>query len=136
MRMSFKNLFRSDEKQSDGLNQAAREAIVDVLHYCMFADRHVADLEDKFIEAAAVKLNWDEKISYEYYEGKSTGAVSRALSDTNNRDALFETIKARLPGKGERELALKLVNDLVKSDGSLHKDEVAAMFQIKKLLAS
>jgi uncharacterized tellurite resistance protein B-like protein len=132
--MPFKKLFRSSEKAGDGLNQAAREAIVDVLHLCMYADRHIAVREDEFIETAARTLDWDAKISYEYYEGKSTGAVRAALADTESRAAFFESLKQRLPGQSERVLAYKLAQDLVKSDGKETPGEGSVLREIKSVL--
>jgi uncharacterized tellurite resistance protein B-like protein len=134
--MPFKNFFRSTPKSSDGLNQAAREAIVDVLHYCMYADRHIAVREDEFIEAAARTLDWDPNISYEYYEGKSTGAVSGALANPESKVAFFESIKQRLPGAKERSLVLKLAEDLVLSDGRKDQSEATVIGELKHLLAT
>ena len=133
--MPFKNLFRSSEKSSDGLSQSAREAIVDVLHFCMYADKHIAIREDEFVETAARTLNWDAKISYDYYEGKSVGAVRTALSDKDAREDFFATLKTRLPGKTERELALRLANDLAKSDGQKVQAETDAIAQLRAALA-
>ena len=134
--MPFKNLFRSAEKPSDGLTQEAREAIVDVLHYCMYADKHIAIREDQFIEVAARTLNWDPNISYEYYEGKSTGAVSRALADKDAREAFLQSLKDRLPRTADRDLALKLADDLAASDGQKVQAEATVISQLRKLLST
>lgn len=132
--MPFKNLFRSAEKSSDGLTQAAREAIVDLLHYCMYADKHIAVREDEFIEATARTFDWDPRISYEYYEAKSTGAVTRALSDASVRAQFLESLKARLPGARERDLALALASDLTKSDGTQAAAEAKVLGELRALL--
>lgn len=114
--MPFKKLFRPAEKSNDGLSQGAREAIVDALHYCMYADKHVAAREDAFIEEAARTLSWDPNISYEYYEGKSTAAARQALSDASAREVFFQSLKSRLTKTADCELALRLAGDLAKSD--------------------
>ena len=132
--MPFKNLFRSSGKAKDGLAQSAREAIVDVLHYCMFADKHISVREDEFIETAARTLDWDPKISYEYYEGQSTGIVRRALADKEARDAFFQSLKQRLPNRSERELALRLADDLTKSDGTKAHSEILTLAELKAVL--
>lgn len=133
--MPFKKLFQSSPKSSDGLTQPAREAIVDVLHYTMYADKHIAVREDEFIEAAARSLDWDTNISYEYYEGQSTGAVTRALANANALDEFFHTLKNRLPGKSERKLALKLAGDLAGSDAQKRDTEIAAIARLRSALA-
>ncbi len=134
--MPFKKLFRSSGKSADGLTQPAREAIVDVLHYCMYADKHVAIREDEFIEATARTLDWDANISYEYYEGKSTGSVSQALASKETRKAFFEDLRSRLPRREDRELALKLAEDLAESDGRKVHAEEKAIAMIREVLAT
>lgn len=132
--MPFKNLFRSSHQSKDGLTQAAREAIVDVLHYCMYADKLLTVREDEFIEAAARTLDWDPNISYESYEAKSTGAVTRALSNPAARTEFLHGVKARLPGQQERELALALADDLMRTDGSKSTSEAATLSELQALL--
>ena len=132
--MPFNKLFRSAEKTSDGLSQSAREAIVDLLHFCMYADGHIALREDEFIEATARTLDWDVCVSYEYYEGKSTGAVRTALADQESKAAFLESLKQRLPGQAERSLAYKLAQDLVKSDGAQTERESSVLLEIKSTL--
>jgi uncharacterized tellurite resistance protein B-like protein len=133
--MPFKNLFRSSAKTTDGLTQAAREAIVDVLHYCMYADKHIAAREDEFIEAAARNFDWDPNISYEYYEVKSTGDVTRAISDADAEKAFFATLLSRLPRPADRKLALTLAADLAKADGETVPAEAAAIARLRLALA-
>jgi hypothetical protein len=133
--MPFKKLFRSPEKSPDGLTQNAREAIVDVLHFCMYADKHIAIREDEFIEKAARTLNWDANISYDYYEGKSIGAVSRALADKDACEHFFDSLKNRLTGKPERDLALRLAEGLAKSDDKTVQSEVNALIQLRSVLS-
>ena len=132
--MPFKKLFRTAEKPNDGLSQATREAIVDLLHYCMYADRHLAVREDEFIEAAARTLDWDARISYESYEAKSTGAVTRALSDTAARTDFLNSLKSRLTVAADRELALRLAEDLARSDGTKAPEEAKAIAELRNLL--
>ena len=132
--MAFKKLFQTTNKNNDGLTQSAREAIVDALHFCMYADRHIAVREDEFIETAARTLDWDTNISYEYYEGKSTGAVSAALSHEETRQAFFASLRERLPGRMERELTLQLAEGLTRSDGSQTEEEAAAVQELRKVL--
>lgn len=133
--MPFKKLFQSSPKPSDGLTQPAREAIVDILHYVMYADKHIAAREDQFIEDAARTLNWDDKISYEYYEGKSTGAVTRALNDNASRESFFASLKARLPRAADRELALALAGDLAGADDKKSESEASAIRTLRAKLA-
>ncbi|MEO5958202.1 MAG: hypothetical protein ABIR80_03735 [Opitutaceae bacterium] len=133
--MPFKKFFHPSEKSEDGLTQSAREAIVDVLHYVMYADKHISAREDQFIEEAARKLNWDPKISYEYYEGKSTGAVSRALSTNAAGESFLESLKMRLPRKADRNLALSLAEELSRTDGK-NAEETTSIAKLKSAFGS
>ena len=116
--MAFKKLFTPTAQPSDGMTQAAREAIVDLLHFGVFADKHIALAEDKMVEATARTLNWDPKISFDYYEGKSIGEVRRVGSDEKERAEFFQSIRERLPKVEDRKLALKLLEQLYACDGT------------------
>ena len=132
--MPFKKLFEKSPAPNDGLTQAAREAIVDALHFVMYADRHIAISEDAFIETAARKFDWDANISYEAYEAKSTGAVTRALGDAEARAEFLRGIKDRLPGARERDLMLELADDLSRVDGTKAIQESKALAELQVLL--
>ena len=84
--MAFKKLFTPTAKPQDGMTQAAREAIVDLLHFGVYVDSHIALAEDAMVEATARTLNWDPNISFDYYEGKSIGEVRRVRNDDGERE--------------------------------------------------
>ncbi len=133
--MRFLKLFRPSETPSDGYTQPAREALVDVLHYCMYADKHIALAEDAFIEKAARTLIWDARVSYDYYEGKSVGAARRALDDPEFRDTFFQSVRERLANPEQRQFALKLAANLMTADGSKTDAEHEALVTLKKILS-
>lgn len=71
---SIKKLIReTDGTSNDGLQQSQREAIVDLLNYCMFADNFVARAEKQMVSTTGAALDWDRNISFEVYEGGSIG---------------------------------------------------------------
>ena len=132
--MPFQKMFRHAEKQAVGFTQSEREAVVDILHYCMYADRHIARAEDQMIETVARTLNWDPSISYEYYEGKSTGAVRRALAEKELRADFMKSLRARLSKPEHRKFALSIADDLMKVDGVKPQEEFIALLELKKAL--
>lgn len=132
--MPFRTLFRGSSAPKDGFTQPGREALVDILHYCMYADRHLSFAEDEAIEAVARTLDWDPNVSYEYYEVKSTGTVRAALADAALRQALFESIAERLKNPAHRTFALQIADDVMKADGLKKPEERAAMAELKKYL--
>ncbi len=134
--MTFKKLFHHEEKPSDGLTQPAREAIVDILNYCMFADKLISLTEDAMIAKMVGKLSWDTNISFDYYEGKSIGAVRRALDEKEYRGKFMQSLRSRLPRAEDKKLALKLADDLTKADGVKSPEEFVALAELKSALES
>jgi len=132
--ISFRNLFRFSGKTDDGLTQIQREAIVDVLHYCMYADKHIATTEDEVIEAAARKLDWDPKVSYEYYEGQSTALVRAALADSAERSAFLSGLNSRLGNTGKL-IALQVAERVISADGVRKATELEAIAALRETLS-
>lgn len=124
MSPSVRKLFvQSGSPKNDGLSQPQREAIVDLLHYCMFADNLVALKEDQFINTVAATLSWDPNVSFETYEGSSIGNARRAKESADYRHTFLESINTRLARKEVRELALDLVKQLFSADANLSDKE-------------
>lgn len=132
--MRFKFLFRSSDQPKDGFTQEEREAIVDILHYGMYADHHLSVSEDQAIEAAVRTLDWDPRISYEFYEGKSTGIVRAAMADPERKEAFFESLRARLKNPDHRKFALNIVDDLMKAEGLRKDSEKRVSAELRKAL--
>jgi hypothetical protein len=135
MPKSVKPLFTGDNsKKPDGLVQAQREAIVDLLHYCMFTDNFVALAEDSFVNSVAATLNWDKNISFESYEGGSIGNARKAKESGGYRETFLKGIVDRLATKAARDLALQLCRDLYKSDSKLAESESQQLAALVRLL--
>ena len=134
MSYSLKKAFSSTPTKPDGLAQPQREAIVDLLHYCMFADNFVALAEDRFVNTVAATLSWDKNISFETYEGGSIGKARKAKDVAGYRDQFFKDVVQRLATKEARELALKLCRDLYHADAKLATAESEQLAAIAKLL--
>jgi hypothetical protein len=61
----IRKLFHKSEAPNDGLTQPQREAIVDLLNYCMYADDSVFLAEDRLIADTVAKFNWDPKVPFD-----------------------------------------------------------------------
>lgn len=116
--MAFKKLFTPTAQPTDGMTQAAREAIVDLLHFGVYVDKNIGLAEDKMVEDSARSLQWDAKISFDYYEGKSIGEVRRVGSDEKQQAEFFQSVRDRLPRSQDRQLAFKLIQKLYAVDGT------------------
>lgn len=131
--MAFKKLFSPSAQPNDGLTQAAREAIVDLLHFGVYVDKHIALAEDKLVEDTARKMSWDPNISFDYYEGKSIGEVRRIGHDEKERAEFFQSIRDRLPRAEDRQQAFQLLQQLYAVDGTTD-EETATLPVIRKEL--
>ena len=113
------------------MTQAQREAIVDLLHYCMFADNLITISENQFIAAKVQSFSWDPKISFEYYQGKSIGAARAALGDPKAKESFFESAKERLATPALRKQALELCRKLFMADGNKAEGEFASEKEVR-----
>ena len=59
----IRKLFHKSEAPKDGLTQPQREAIVDLLNYCMYVDNLIFLAEDRLITDTVAKFNWNRKIT-------------------------------------------------------------------------
>lgn len=135
MSISAKKLFSGGLKKHDGLTQKQREAIVDLLHYCMFADNFVALVEDQFVNTVAATLNWDKNISFESYEGGSIGNARKAKESAAYCEQFLKSISQRLDDKESRSLAVQLCTDLYNADANMTNAESHQLATISRLLA-
>jgi hypothetical protein len=127
-------LFRPDPKPDDGLTQVQREAIVDLLHYCMYADNHIALAEDSILDDTVSILNWEPGASFESYETRSIARVRETTEHPDARDEFLSSIKQRLSSKAARALALNVSHQLFVSDGIETEKEALLEARLKQLL--
>ncbi len=135
MSTSLQKVFSADPtKKNDGLTQPQREAIVDLLHFCMFTDNFVALAEDRFVNSVAATLSWDNNISFESYEGGSIGNARKAKESQAFRENFMKGIVQRLGSSEARKLARDLCKDLYNSDGNMAESESQQLAVIFKSL--
>ena len=135
MPIRLTKLFRANPKPDDGLTQPQREAIADLLHYCMYADNHIALAEEKIVEETMSVLNWDPGASFESYETRSIARAREAKEHPDARETLFNSIKNRLASsKAARALALDVCHQLFVSDGIETEKEALLETRLKQLL--
>ena len=73
----IRKLFRKSEAPNDGLTQPQREAIVDLLNYCMYADNLIFLAEDRLITDTVAKFNWDPKARQNYQRRQKVRSGSK-----------------------------------------------------------
>ena len=131
----IKKLFhKSDAAPKDGLTQPQREAIVDLLNYCMYADNLVFLAEDRLITDTVAKFNWDPKVPFDQFDARSVSNARNASESQVYRDQFLASIKDRLDTAAVKAQALDLCQELFLADGAQSYEEDDALQNLKELL--
>jgi hypothetical protein len=130
----LRKLFRKSEAPNDGLTQPQREAIVDLLNYCMYADNLVMLAEDRLIADTVAKFNWDPKVPFDQFDARSTSNARNARESQVYRDQFLGSIKDRLDTAALKGKALGLCQELFIADGSRSDEEDDVFQNLKQLL--
>src|SRR4029077_17291697 len=108
----IRKLFHKSEASKDGLTQPQREAIVDLLNYCMYADNFVFLAEDRLIADTVAKFNCDPKIPFDQFDVRSIGNARDAREHQGYRDRFLAAIRDRLDTAAVKGQALDLCQEL------------------------
>lgn len=125
-------LFRPEEPPPED-PQACREAMVDLLLWTMFVDRHVALAEHEAIESMAADLEWSGQAPLPDFMREST-ARARSVVDEGEAAAqgYLISIRDRLQSRRDRARALKACRELVNSDGKLRPEEAQLLKNVAR----
>ncbi|WP_309386780.1 hypothetical protein [Cerasicoccus frondis] len=130
----LKNLFKAGGSSSDGLIQSQREAIVDLLVYCMYSDRTVSLAEDQLIQRRLESMDWQAVDSIDHYYDLSVTRVRDILGNDAARKSFLERVSAGLGDSATREKAFQLSHQLFLSDGVESPDEAALEAELRDAL--
>ena len=130
----LRKLFGKPEGPRDGLTQPQREAIVDLLNYCMYADNFVMLAEDRLITDTVAKFNWDSKVPFDQFVLRSTDNARNARESQVYRDQFLASIRDRLDAAAVKGQALDLCQELFLADGARSDEEDAVLQNLRQLL--
>jgi uncharacterized tellurite resistance protein B-like protein len=130
----IQKLFGKPETPKDGLTQPQREAIVDLLNYCMYADNLVMLAEDRLIADTVKKFNWESKVPFDQFDARSVGNARNARESQVYKDKFLASIKDRLDTPAVRGKALALCQELFLADGAQSKEEEEVLQNLRPLL--
>ena len=130
----IRKLFHKSEAPKDGLTQPQREAIVDLLNYCMYADNLVFLAEDRLITDTVSKFNWDPKVPFDQFDVRSIDNARNATESQVYRDRFLASIRDRLGTAAAKEKALGLCQELFVADGARSDEEEDVFHNLRKLL--
>lgn len=130
----IQKLFGKPETPKDGLTQPQREAIVDLLNYCMYADNLVMLAEDRLISDTVRKFNWDSKVPFDQFALRSIDKARNARESQVHREKFLGSIKDRLTTDAVKAQALDLCQELFLADGSRSDEEEDVLRNLRELL--
>jgi uncharacterized tellurite resistance protein B-like protein len=130
----IRKLFHKSEAPKDGLTQPQREAIVDLLNYCMYADNLVMLAEDRLITDTVKKFNWDSKTPFDQFALRSIDNARNARESQVYRDKFLGSISDRLSTDAVKAQALDLCQELFLADGARSDEEDTVLQNLRQLL--
>jgi len=120
--------------QKDGLTQPQREAIVDLLNYCMYDDNLVMLAENRLITDTVKKFNWDSKVPFDQFAMRSIDNARNARESQVYRDRFLASIRDRLGTAAVKGKALDLCQELFVADGARSDEEEDVFQNLRALL--
>ena len=130
----IRKLFGKPEAPNDCLTQPQREAIVDLLNYCMYADNLVMLAEDRVITDTVAKFNWDPKVPFDQFDVRSVSNARNARDSQVYRDQFLGSISDRLSTDAVKAQALDLCQELFLADGARSDEEDVVLQNLRDLL--
>ena len=130
----IRKLFHKSEAPNDGLSQPQREAIVDLLCYCMYADNLVMLAEDRLIADTVATFNWDPKTPFDQFDARSIGNARNARESQVYRDQFLASIRDRLGTAAVKGKEIDLCQELFLADGVRSDEEDAMLQNLRELL--
>ena len=130
----IKKLFNKSEAPRDNLTQPQREAIVDLLNYCMYADNLVMLAENRLITDTVKKFNWDSKVPFDQFAMRSIDNARNARESQVYRDRFLASIRDRLGTAAVKGKALDLCQELFVADGARSDEEEDVFQNLRALL--
>jgi len=115
------------------IDQQEREAIVDLLHLCMFADAHISSKESLLLAKDVDKMGWDANQAFNLYESRSIAAARSVRLDDKKRAEFLQDAASRLQSKEVKDLAITTCEEFFQSDGAV-KSEAALLEEIRQAL--
>src|SRR5438046_5047644 len=130
----IRKLFHKSEAPKDGLTQPQREAIVDLLNYCMYVDNLIFLAEDRLITDTVAKFNWDPKVPLDQFDVRSIDNARNATANPGYRDQFLASRRDRLGTGAVKGQALDLCQELFVDDGGRCDDEEVVLRNLRKLV--
>jgi hypothetical protein len=118
----------------DGLKQHQREAIIDALLYCLYADDYDDPAERSVIDKSIARLNWESEVSISDYIQSASENVKLAVSNQVTEQQFLHDINQRLEDMETKFNAIQFCKILFYSDLFFSEEEVRALAELSRVL--
>mgnify|MGYP001793169931 FL=1 len=131
LRLSLSEIAKQDVTQNE------REAIIELMMTVMYSDKNLKLSEDEAIKEYTSNIKWESPLSLEFFLGKVTPKIRRALEETEDMNALLEDINFRIESELVKAQVLLVCNDLAMADSEFSSEEkelvenIAKVFQVR-----
>ena len=129
---SFIRWFSTATPAKDGLSQVQREAIVDLLYFCMCADQKLLPLESAAITNEATAFSWDVSVNFEDFATSSLQRARVAVASPETIQIALRGISEQLVTTEARTRAITLCLQVFGADGDFDSAERAVFVEIKR----
>ena len=127
LRLSLSEIANLDVTQNE------REAIIELMMTVMYSDKTLKLSEDEAITEYTSNIKWESPLSLEFFLGKVTPKIRRALEEKENMNALLEDINFRIESELVKAQVLLVCNDLAMADSEFSAEEKELVENIAKL---
>ncbi|HUG09478.1 MAG TPA: hypothetical protein VMM36_00605 [Opitutaceae bacterium] len=124
-------LFSSTASPADGLAQSQREAIIDLLNFCMCADAKLLVDEVITIDDEVQRLSWDPAVDFWKFATQSREHAIAAVATPETRQTALVSISNRLQTVEAKTNAIGLCQKVFHADGDFAPVERAVFLEIK-----
>lgn len=133
MRSILKRFFSGTENP-DGLDQVQREATIDLLLLCMYADNDLDLNEERIINRVSQRYAWASETGLDDYIKAATARVLGIMNSSDERATFMRGVSKRLGSREAKFNAVKLCKLLFYSDMQLHSQEEEFIREIEQIL--
>ena len=127
LRLSLSEIAKQDVTQNE------REAIIELMMTVMYSDKNLKLSEDEAIKEYTSNIKWESPLSLEFFLGKVTPKIRRALEETEDMNALLEDINFRIESELVKAQVLLVCNDLAMADSEFSSEEKELVENIAKI---
>lgn len=126
LRSSLSEIAKQDVTQNE------REAIIELMMMTMYSDKTLKLAEDEVIRQYA-SIKWESPLSLEFYFGKVTPRIRKALGDAEKMNAFLKDINTRIESEEVKSQVLQLCSDLAMADAEFSSEEKELLNNISQV---